>query len=109
VPNSGPGSILGTPVIKDDGYMDNPYGNYRFDPADVFKTGISYTNYVGVSNRSERNNIFLSFENNEQQGVVKYRDGYSRQNFRFNIDQQVTPWLNEAYRHLQVYFTMWPV
>jgi len=93
VPNSGTGSIIGTPTIKDDGYMDNPYGTYRFNPGDVFKTGLTYTNYVGVSNRSERNNIFLSFENNEQQGVVKYRDGYSRQNFRFNIDQQLTSWL----------------
>ncbi|HEX2845418.1 MAG TPA: SusC/RagA family TonB-linked outer membrane protein [Chitinophagaceae bacterium] len=93
VPNSGAGSIIGTPTIKDDGYMDNPYGTYRFNPGDVFKTGLTYTNYVGVSNRSERNNIFLSFENNEQQGVVKYRDGYSRQNFRFNIDQQLTSWL----------------
>lgn len=100
VPNSGAGAILGTPVIKADGYMDNPYGVYRFDPGDVFKTGVSYTNYVGVSNRSERNNIFLSFENNEQQGVVKYRDGYSRQNFRFNIDQQVTPWLKVSATNL---------
>ncbi|MGN6294581.1 MAG: SusC/RagA family TonB-linked outer membrane protein [Chitinophagaceae bacterium] len=93
VPNSGAGSIIGTPTIKDDGYMDNPYGTYRFNPGDVFKTGLTYTNYVGVSNKSERNNIFLSFENNEQQGVVKYRDGFSRQNFRFNIDQQLTSWL----------------
>lgn len=100
VPNSGPGAIQGTPTIKTDGYMDNPYGPYRFDPGDVFKTGLSYTNYVGVSNRSERNNIFLSFENNEQQGVVKYRDGYSRQNFRFNIDQQVTPWLKVSATNL---------
>ncbi|PZR29752.1 MAG: hypothetical protein DI535_01205 [Citrobacter freundii] len=100
VPNSGAGAIQGTPTIKTDGYMDNPYGTYRFDPGDVFKTGLSYTNYVGVSNRSERNNIFLSFENNEQQGVVKYRDGYSRQNFRFNIDQQVTPWLKVSATNL---------
>ncbi|MCG2614156.1 SusC/RagA family TonB-linked outer membrane protein [Terrimonas sp. NA20] len=100
VPNTGAGAIQGTPTIKADGYMDNPYGSYRFNPGDIFKTGISYTNYVGVSNRSERNNIFLSFENNEQQGVVKYRDGYSRQNFRFNIDQQVTPWLKVSATNL---------
>jgi len=101
VPTTGSvGVISGTPTIKSDGYMDNPYGVYRFDPDDVFKTGISYTNYVGVSNRSERNNIFLSFENNEQQGVVRNRDGYSRQNFRFNIDQQVTPWLKVSATNL---------
>lgn len=93
VPNSGAGSIIGTPTIKDDGYMDNSYGTYRFNPGDIFKTGLSYTNYAAVSNRSDKNNIFLSFENNEQQGVVRNRDGYSRQNFRFNIDQQISSWL----------------
>lgn len=87
------GSISGSRGIDDDGYMDNPYGAYKFDPSDVFKTGVSRTTYVAVSNRSDRNNIFLSFEDNDQQGVVKFRDGYSRQNFRFNIDQEVTRWL----------------
>ncbi len=85
--------ISGSRVIDDDGYMDNPYGVYRFNPADVFQTGTSMTNYVGVSNKTANNNIFLSFENNVQEGVVQYRDGYSRQNFRFNIDQDITPWL----------------
>jgi len=54
--------------------MDNPYGVYRFDPAKVFQVGNSMTNYVGVSNKSDKNNIFLSFENNVQQGVVQYRE-----------------------------------
>lgn len=93
VPNTGPGSISGSRVIDDDGYMDNPYGVYRFDPADVFQKGASQTNYISISNRSEKNNIFLSFENNVQEGVVKHRDGYKRQNFRFNIDQEIAPWL----------------
>ncbi len=87
------GSISGSRAIDVDGYMDNPYGAYKFDPADVFKTGVSRTTYIGVSNKSDRNNIFLSFEDNDQQGVVEYRDGYSRQNFRFNIDQQIASWL----------------
>ncbi|WKZ58900.1 MAG: SusC/RagA family TonB-linked outer membrane protein [Cyclobacteriaceae bacterium] len=86
-------AISGSRSIDDDGYMDNPYGVYRFDPAKVFQTGGSLTNYIGIGNRSEKNNIFLSFENNVQEGVVQYRDGYRRQNFRFNIDQELTPWL----------------
>lgn len=92
--------ISGSRVIDADGYMDNPYGVYRFDPADVFQTGNSYTNYIGISNRTEKNNIFLSFENNNQQGVVKYRDGYSRQNYRFNIDQEVTSWFKVSATNL---------
>jgi TonB-linked SusC/RagA family outer membrane protein len=86
-------AITGSRVIDADGYMDNPFGVYRFNPADVFQTGNSMTNYVGIGNKSEKNNIFLSFENNVQEGVVQFRDGYSRQNFRFNIDQEITPWL----------------
>ena len=94
--------ISGSRSVKEDGYMDNPYGVYRFDPADVFKRGSSMTNYVAVSNRSERNNIFLSFENNEQNGVVQFRDGFKRQNFRFNIDQEVTPWLRVSASNLYI-------
>jgi len=85
--------ISGSRVIDDDGYMDNPYGVYRFNPADVFQVGNSMTNYVGIGSKSEKNNVFLSFENNRQDGVVQFRDGYARQNFRFNIDQEITPWL----------------
>jgi TonB-linked SusC/RagA family outer membrane protein len=88
-----PGTISGSRAVDADGYMDNPFGVYRFDPAKVFQTGMSMTNYIGVSNRSEKNNIFISFENNRQEGVVQHRDGYARQNFRFNIDQELTPWL----------------
>jgi TonB-linked SusC/RagA family outer membrane protein len=100
VPNTGPGAIAGSRAIDDDGYMDNPYGVYRFDPADIFQKGTSMTNYLSVSNRSEKNNVFLSFENNVQEGVVKYRDGYSRQNFRFNIDQELLPWLRVSASNL---------
>ncbi len=92
--------ISGSRAIDDDGYMDNPFGVYRFNPADVFQTGINYTNYVGVSNRTETNNIFLSVENNSQGGVVRHRDGYERQNFRFNIDQDVTSWFRVSATNL---------
>lgn len=85
--------IQGTPAAEPDQYMDNPYGVYRHSPDDVFQTGMSVINYVAVENRSDKNNVFLSFENNRQEGVVPGRDGYSRQNFRFNLDQEVTPWL----------------
>ncbi len=95
--NSG---ISGSRAISADGYMDNPYGVYRFNPADVFQKGTSMTNYIGISNKTEKNNIFLSFENNKQEGVVQYRDGYARQNFRFNIDQEITPWLRVSATNL---------
>lgn len=95
-------AISGSRSIKADGYMDNPYGVYRFNPADVFQVGNNLTNYVAVSNRTETNNIFLSFENNVQEGVVQYRDGYARQNFRFNIDQELTDWLRVSATNLYI-------
>jgi outer membrane receptor protein involved in Fe transport len=73
--------------------MDNPYGKYIDAQDQFFRTGINYTNYVSVASRHEKGNVFLSFENNAQEGVVDMFDGYKRQNFRLNIDQQVTPWL----------------
>lgn len=85
--------ISGTRGADADHYLDNPYGVYRDLPGEVFRTGQNVTNYVGLSHRTEKNNIFLSFENNKQEGVVELRDGYQRQNFRFNIDQNVTKWL----------------
>lgn len=89
-----PGAIItGTPAAEADQYIDNPYGVYRDAPRAVFQTGTSVINYVAVQSRSDKNNIFLSFENNQQEGVIKGRNGYSRQNYRFNIDQDVTPWL----------------
>lgn len=94
------GTINGSRVLDADGIMDNPYGVKKFDPSQVFKTGATMTNYIGIGSQNERNNVFLSFENNVQEGVVENRDGYKRQNFRFNIDQELTPWLRVSASNL---------
>lgn len=85
--------IVGSRSLDPDGYMDNPYGVYRDQQREFFRTGTNLTNFVSVANRSEKTNIYISFENNMQQGVVKLTDGYNRQNFRINLDQQVSKWL----------------
>lgn len=85
--------IAGSRAIDPDGYMDNPYGVYRNQQEELFGTGTNLVNYVSVSNQSEKNNIYASFENNRQEGVLRLANGYERQNFRFNIDQEVTSWL----------------
>ncbi|QNA45779.1 SusC/RagA family TonB-linked outer membrane protein [Lacibacter sediminis] len=85
--------ISGSRGIDADGYMDNPFGVYRNPQAEFFRTGVNLVNFISVANRTEKNNVYLSFENNKQEGVVKLTDGYERQNFRFNIDQNITPWL----------------
>ena len=85
--------ISGNRPIKADHYMDNPYGVVRNNQAELFKTGINYTNFVSIATRTEKNNLYTSFENNDQQGIVQSTDGYKRQNFRVNFDQSVTKWL----------------
>lgn len=86
-------NVSGTRTIKADGYMDNPYGVYRYAPQNVFKTGNNMVNHISLAHRTDQSNIYLSFENNSQEGVVRERDGYERQNFRFNIDQTINSWL----------------
>ncbi|MEO6683753.1 MAG: TonB-dependent receptor plug domain-containing protein, partial [Ginsengibacter sp.] len=85
--------IKGNRPIKADHFMDNPYGVVRDNQAEFFKTGINYTNFASIATRTEKNNLYASFENNEQQGIIKSTDGYKRQNFRVNFDQTVTTWL----------------
>ncbi|TWI79124.1 TonB-linked SusC/RagA family outer membrane protein [Lacibacter cauensis] len=94
--------ISGSRAIDADGYMDNPYGVYRNQQAEFFRTGLNMVNFISVANRTEKNNVYLSFENNKQEGVVKLTDGYQRQNFRFNIDQNITPWLRFSASNLWI-------
>ncbi len=94
--------ISGSRAIDTDGYMDNPYGVYRNQQAEFFRTGMNMVNFISVANRTEKNNVYLSFENNKQEGVVKLTDGYGRQNFRFNIDQNITPWLRFSASNLWI-------
>src|SRR5690606_37104949 len=68
-------NIVGTRAMDTDGYMDNPFGAYRDNQANIFRTGTSFTNFVSVANRTDRNNVYLSFENNQQEGTVKMTDG----------------------------------
>lgn len=94
--------ISGNRVPKADHYMDNPYGITRNQQNDFFNTGINYANFVSMTSRTEKTGVYASFENNSQQGVIEMTDGYKRQNFRFNVDQQIAPWLKFSTSNLLV-------
>ncbi|HQT22220.1 MAG: hypothetical protein B7X86_04825 [Sphingobacteriales bacterium 17-39-43] len=94
--------ISGNRVPKADHYMDNPYGVTRNQQNDFFNTGINYANFVSMTSRTEKTGVYASFENNSQQGVIEMTDGYKRQNFRFNVDQQIAPWLKFSTSNLLV-------
>jgi len=82
--------VRGARKLQTSHYADQPYGVLRDNQSQFFSPGQYYTNYVSVANRGEFSNVFLSFENNKQEGVVSHTDGYHRKNFRVNVDMQVT-------------------
>ncbi len=82
--------IIGTRQVEFDGYMDNDFGVYHDYQDQIFTQGQFFTNYISVSNNSGRTKIFTSFENNRNQGIVWSTNGSDRQNFRVNIDHNIT-------------------
>ncbi len=94
--------ISGTRVAKADHYMDNPFGVNKDQQREFFKTGVNYTNHVGIATRSKNTNVYTSFENNNQGGIIPNTDGYNRQNFRLNLDHQVSKWLKVSASNIYV-------
>jgi TonB-linked SusC/RagA family outer membrane protein len=87
----GPSSeIIGSRVLDFDGYMDNPYGVLYNYQDQIFTKGQYYTNYISIANNVGKTKVFLSFENNRNQGIVWSTDGSRRQNFRINVDHNIT-------------------
>jgi len=85
--------IVGSRKVDDDHYLDNPFGVTRNLQKEYFQTGETMTNFASYSSNTGKTNVYGSFENNAQNGVVIYTDGYERQNYRVNIDHEITPWL----------------
>lgn len=95
------GNLVGInaqPTIKPDHIADNPYslfGHAVYDPQSQMLThGAFYTNYISIGQRRGNTNYNLSFENTKQDGIIILLKGYNRQNFRLNVDQQLTPRLD---------------
>jgi TonB-linked SusC/RagA family outer membrane protein len=82
--------ILGSRVLDFDGYMDNPFGVVTDYQDQIFTKGQYYTNYISMAHNIGKSRIFLSFENNRNEGIVWSTDGSKRQNFRINVDHNIT-------------------
>jgi TonB-linked SusC/RagA family outer membrane protein len=93
-------AITGTRALDTDHYADNAYSVVNDQQDALFDTGTNFTNYGALSNRSEKTNIFASFENNTQKGVVYNSSGYQRQNFRINADYDLASWLTVSTSNL---------
>lgn len=85
--------MSGSRSLDADHYLDNPFGVNIDQQKEFFNVGTNYTNFVGFQTRSALTNLYASFENNNQEGIIRYTSGYNRQNFRLNLDHQVFKWL----------------
>ncbi|APZ44828.1 hypothetical protein BW723_00335 [Polaribacter reichenbachii] len=83
-------NIVGNRVEKEDHYQDMPYRVNNDLQKQMFTNGQYLTNYAGIGHRVNNTSIFLSFENNQNKGVVIETEGYERQSVRMNIDHNIS-------------------
>ncbi len=84
------GEFVRTPagdrIPEDDRIADNAYPVYFDQLRQVYKPGDYLTNYVSVGQRRGGTNYNASFQNTRESGVLTGLNGFSRQNFRINLD-----------------------
>ena len=95
-------NIVGSRVTEDNQYMDNPFAINKNIQEEFFQTGTNMTNYFALASRVGGINLFTSFENNQQEGIIPNTDGYARRNFRVNTDWQVNDWLKVSTSNLVI-------
>ncbi len=82
------------PPLEPDHIADNAYPIYHDHQAEVLQSGLFYTNYLSIGQRRGATNFNASFQNTHTEGVIVGLKGFGRQNFRLNVDQQLTPRLD---------------
>lgn len=71
-------------------FHDNPFPGQTFDQIRrFFNPGDVIQNFIAAEGRLGSTNYFASFSNLDQGGIVRFMDGYNRQNFRLNLDHGV--------------------
>ena len=68
---------------------DNPFGTYNDHWNTVVDPGMFFTGYLSVGQRRGGTNLNASLQSTNNKGVIFGLDGYNRQNFRLNVDQQL--------------------
>ena len=87
----------GNRIPEPDGIADNPYPQYFDHQGEVVQPGVFLTNYLSVGQRKGQTNFNASFQNSKTEGVIFGVKGYQRQNFRINVDQQLSPRLDLSF------------
>ena len=84
----------GQRISSADDISDNAYPVIYDALSDVFKPGATMSNYISLGHRRGSTNFNASVQNIQETGVLTLLKGYSRQNFRINVDQAVNDKLN---------------
>ncbi|MEO8451438.1 MAG: SusC/RagA family TonB-linked outer membrane protein [Gemmatimonadota bacterium] len=87
----------GNRISEPDGIADNAYPVFYDHQSEILKPGLFYTNYLSVGQRRGTTNFNASFQNTKTEGVIFNLKGYGRQNFRVNVDQQLSPKLDASF------------
>ncbi|HEX9166635.1 MAG TPA: SusC/RagA family TonB-linked outer membrane protein [Gemmatimonadales bacterium] len=87
----------GSRIQEPDGIADNPYPKYYDNQDLLVQPNPFWTAYVSVGQRKGNTNFNASFQNSDNQGIIFGLNGYERQNFRLNLDQQLHPRLDASF------------
>ncbi len=84
-------------IAESNQIADHPYAVYYDSWDAIVKTGRFWTGYISASQRRGNTNFSTSFENTRNEGVIFGLGGYTRQNFRLNLDQQFRSNVNGSF------------
>jgi TonB-linked SusC/RagA family outer membrane protein len=90
-------NAAGGRIVEPDGIADNPFKVYHDFWTAVVNPGMFWTGYASVGQRQGTTNFNASVENTRNEGVIFGLGGYTRQNFRLNLDQQLRTNLDASF------------
>ncbi|MCB0582003.1 MAG: SusC/RagA family TonB-linked outer membrane protein [Phaeodactylibacter sp.] len=86
---SGPQPVLGS--LTADEVYDSPLPNLQDYQKDIlFRKGAYQSNYLSVQGRAESTNFMVSAHRLRDEGALQGFDGYTRHNFRANLEHQLS-------------------
>lgn len=87
----------GARINETDGISDNPFKVYNDHWDEIVSAGAFWTGYASVGQRLGTTNFNASVENTRNEGVIFGLGGYTRRNFRINLDQQLRSNLDASF------------
>lgn len=82
--------LSGSRSLAPGGFADQPF--YKlYDHQDLFFSKGAYrTTYVSIAGNTSATNFMVSYEHNQQEGIIAGTNGYKRNNLKFNLDHKLS-------------------